>query len=66
MNAHALLTSQGWLGTGHALDSRLTDYGAPTYKQKGHRGLAYDPSQKQEATAGNGLVKPLLISRRHD
>jgi len=71
MNAHALLTSQGWLGTGHALDSRLTDYGAPTYKQKGHRGLAYDPSQLQNArditlSSGNGLVKPLLVSQRHD
>jgi len=62
MNASALLTSQGWLGPGHALDSRLTDYGAPTYKQKGHRGLAYDPNAP--ASTGNGLVKPLLVSQR--
>lgn len=69
MNASALLTSQGWLGPGHALDSRLTDYGAQTYKQKGHRGLAYDPSQDQKASqtvsSGNGLIRPLLISQRH-
>lgn len=68
MNAHALLTTQGWLGPGHALDSRLTDYGAPTYKQKGHRGLAYDPNAattNSSITAGNGLVKPLLVSQRH-
>jgi len=68
MNASALLTSQGWLGPGHALDSRLTDYGAPTYKQKGHRGLAYDPNANTDASApvssGNGLVKPLLVSQR--
>lgn len=68
MNASALLTSQGWLGPGHALDSRLTDYGAPTYKQKGHRGLAYDPSaaspNSNNITTGNGLVKPLLVSQR--
>lgn len=58
MNASALLTSQGWLGPGHALDSRLTDYGAQKYKQKGHRGLC------DSTTEGNGLVKPLLISQR--
>ena len=63
MNASALLTSQGWLGPGHALDSRLTDYGAPTYKQKGHRGLAYDPNANP-VNSGNGLVKPLLVSQR--
>lgn len=71
MNASALLTSQGWLGPGHALDTRLTDYGAQTYKQKGHRGLAYDPSAQNSSTqtsgiaTGNGLVRPLLISQRH-
>lgn len=67
MNAHALLTSQGWLGSGHALDSRLTDYGAPTYKQKGKRGLAYESSgaSTPTITSGNGLVNPLLISRRN-
>ena len=68
MNAHGLLTSQGWLGSGHALDARLTDYGAPTYKQKGHRGLAYDPnapSAMSSIQSGHGLVKPLLISQRH-
>lgn len=71
MNASALLTSQGWLGPGHALDARLTDYGAQTYKQKGHRGLAYDPqAQKQSSethqlATGNGLVRPLLVSQRH-
>ena len=68
MNASALLTSQGWLGPGHALDSRLTDYGAPTYKQKGHRGLAYDPNAASASTnsinTGNGLIKPLLVSQR--
>lgn len=66
MNAHALLTSQGWLGSGHALDSRLTDYGAPTYKQKGKRGLAYESGTSTPTiTSGNGLVKPLLVSQRN-
>jgi len=68
MNASALLTSQGWLGPGHALDSRLTDYGGPTYKQKGHRGLAYDPAaasaSQDSISAGNGLTRPLLVSQR--
>ncbi|KAK5103464.1 hypothetical protein LTS08_002879 [Lithohypha guttulata] len=69
MNAAALLTNQGWLGPGHSLDARLTDYGAPKYKQKGHRGLAYDPTSTQSTTTtttnGNGLIKPLLVSQRH-
>lgn len=71
MNASALLTSQGWLGPGHALDARLTDYGAQTYKQKGHRGLAYDPNAPKSASepgqlaTGNGLIRPLLVSQRH-
>lgn len=56
MDAHAHLISLGWMGPGHALDSK-------PYKQKGHRGLAYDPSQATTNT-GNGLVKPLLISQR--
>lgn len=55
MDAHAHLLSLGWAGPGHALDAR-------PYKQKGHRGLAYDP--KQAASLGNGLIKPLLISQR--
>ncbi|KIV92435.1 hypothetical protein PV10_03734 [Exophiala mesophila] len=56
MDAHAHLISLGWAGPGHALDSR-------PYKQKGHRGLAYDPSQAT-ANTGNGLIRPLLISQR--
>lgn len=56
MDAHAHLLSLGWAGPGHALDSK-------PYKQKGHRGLAYDPSQASSNT-GNGLVKPLLVSQR--
>ncbi|KEF51650.1 uncharacterized protein A1O9_12285 [Exophiala aquamarina CBS 119918] len=55
MDAHAHLLSLGWAGPGHALDSK-------PYKQKGHRGLAYDPSQA--SNTGNGLVKPLLVSQR--
>lgn len=55
MDAHAHLLSLGWAGPGHALDSK-------PYKQKGHRGLAYDPSKA--SNTGNGLVKPLLISQR--
>jgi len=55
MDAHAHLVSLGWAGPGHALDSK-------PYKQKGHRGLAYDPSKS--SNTGNGLVKPLLISQR--
>lgn len=65
MNAAALLTGQGWLGPGHALDARITDYGAPTYKQKGKRGLAFDgKATTEQSIAGNGLVKPLLVSQR--
>ena len=56
MDAHAHLLSLGWAGPGHSLDSR-------PYKQKGHRGLAYDPSKV--GNTGNGLVKPLLISQKH-
>jgi len=55
MDAKAHLLSLGWAGPGHALDSR-------PYKQKGHRGLAYDPNQSHNT--GNGLVRPLLISQR--
>lgn len=55
MDAHAHLISLGWAGPGHALDSR-------PYKQKGHRGLAYDPAKV--GNTGTGLVKPLLISQR--
>jgi len=55
MDAKAHLLSLGWAGPGHALDSR-------PYKQKGHRGLAYDPNQSHNT--GNGLVKPLLVSQR--
>lgn len=56
MDAHAHLLSLGWAGPGHSLDSR------PSYKQKGHRGLAYDPAKV--GNNGAGLVKPLLVSQR--
>ncbi|KIW12636.1 hypothetical protein PV08_09914 [Exophiala spinifera] len=55
MDAHAHLLSLGWAGPGHSLDSR-------PYKQKGHRGLAYDPAKV--GNNGTGLVKPLMISQR--
>lgn len=55
MDAHAHLLSLGWAGPGHSLDSR-------PYKQKGHRGLAFDPSKV--GNNGTGLVKPLLVSQR--
>ncbi|KAJ9623809.1 uncharacterized protein PV06_10304 [Exophiala oligosperma] len=55
MDAHAHLLSLGWAGPGHSLDSR-------PYKQKGHRGLAYDPAKV--GNNGTGLVKPLLVSQR--
>ncbi|KAJ9612907.1 hypothetical protein H2200_002848 [Cladophialophora chaetospira] len=55
MDAHAHLLSLGWAGSGHSLDSK-------PYKQKGHRGLAYDPAKV--GNNGAGLVKPLSISRR--
>ena len=55
MDAHAHLLSLGWAGPGHSLDSK-------PYKQKGHRGLAYDPAKV--GNNGNGLVKPLSISQR--
>jgi hypothetical protein len=57
MDAHAHLLSLGWAGTGHALDSK-------PYKQKGHRGLAYDPAKV--GNTGHGLVKPLTISKRQE
>lgn len=61
MNAHAHLLSLGWAGPGHSLDSR-------PYKQKGHRGLAYDlkSAESRSTNSGVGLVKPLLVSRRKD
>ncbi|KAI1610165.1 hypothetical protein EDD37DRAFT_615922 [Exophiala viscosa] len=55
MDAHAHLLSLGWAGPGHSLDSQ-------PYKQKGHRGLAYDPAKV--GNNGVGLVKPLLVSQR--
>jgi hypothetical protein len=55
MDAHAHLLSLGWAGPGHSLDSQ-------PYKQKGHRGLAYDPAKV--GNTGLGLVKPLSISQR--
>lgn len=64
MDAHAHLLSLGWAGPGHSLDSRPNSPGA--YKQKGHRGLAYDPKNDplKVGNTGNGLVKPLLVSHR--
>ncbi|OCT44285.1 hypothetical protein CLCR_06149 [Cladophialophora carrionii] len=55
MDAHAHLLALGWAGPGHSLDSK-------PYKQKGHRGLAYDPAKV--GNNGTGLVKPLSISQR--
>ncbi|EXJ55092.1 hypothetical protein A1O7_08017 [Cladophialophora yegresii CBS 114405] len=55
MDAHAHLLALGWAGPGHSLDSK-------SYKQKGHRGLAYDPAKV--GNNGTGLVKPLSISQR--
>lgn len=57
MDARAHLLALGWAGPGYSLDFR-------PHKQQGHRGLAYDP--KQVRTAGSGLIKPLLISQKHD
>lgn len=64
MNAQAHLISLGWAGPGHSLDSRPD--GISTYKQKGHRGLAYDPARDpaKVGNTGTGLVKPLSISQR--
>ena len=56
MDAQAHLLSLGWAGPGHALDS---------YKQKGKRGLAYNPSAGSSIpTFANGLVKPILASQK--
>lgn len=64
MDARAHLLSLGWAGPGHSLDSRPNEPGS--YKQKGHRGLAYDPSKDplKVGNTGNGLIKPLLVSQR--
>jgi hypothetical protein len=58
MDAHAHLLALGWAGPGHSLDSR------PPLRQEGRGGLPYDPSESSHGNNGNGLVKPLLISRK--
>ena len=62
MDAQAHLLSLGWAGPGHPLHPSA-------YKQKGHRGLAYDPttaksSFTQNMYPSNGLIKPLLVSQK--
>ncbi|ETN41770.1 uncharacterized protein HMPREF1541_03707 [Cyphellophora europaea CBS 101466] len=65
LNPSLHLQSLGWAGPGHPLNPNA-------YKQKGHRGLAYDPSSATSKSAhssyfaagGNGLIKPLLVSKK--
>ena len=62
MDAQAHLLSLGWAGPGHPLHPSA-------YKQKGHRGLAYDPTANKTAFSqhtypSNGLIKPLLVSQK--
>jgi nucleolar protein TMA23 len=63
LNASAHLQSLGWAGPGHPLNPNA-------YKQKGSRGLAYDPSASKTTNAshfaagGNGLIRPLLVSKK--
>ena len=62
MDAQAHLLSLGWAGPGHPLHPSA-------YKQKGHRGLAYDPttaksSFTQNMYPSNGLIRPLLVSQK--
>jgi nucleolar protein TMA23 len=58
MNARSILESYGWAGPGHPLHPNA-------YKQKGHRGLAYDPNALPSTTfASSGLIKPLLVSKK--
>ncbi len=62
MDAQAHLLSLGWAGPGHPLHPS-------SYKQKGHRGLAYDPNSAKTAFSrntypSNGLIKPLLVSQK--
>jgi nucleolar protein TMA23 len=64
MDAQAHLVSLGWLGPGHPLHPSA-------YKQKGHRGLAYDPTAAKTAFSqstypSNGLFKPLLVSQKQN
>ncbi|RMZ76356.1 hypothetical protein DV738_g4969, partial [Chaetothyriales sp. CBS 135597] len=54
MDAQSHLMALGWAGPGHPLHPSA-------YKQKGHRGLAYDPNAIHTS---NGLIKPLLASRK--
>lgn len=67
LNPQTYLLSQGWAGPGHPLNPTTT-----TYRQKGHRGLAYDPSSTKQtnsslfAAGGNGLIRPLLVSKKSD
>lgn len=65
MDTASYLKSQGWLGHGYSLDARTE------YKQKGRRGLAYDPQSHLDSTSdekygARGLVKPLLISQKRN
>ncbi|RMZ82365.1 hypothetical protein DV737_g2107, partial [Chaetothyriales sp. CBS 132003] len=54
MDAQAHLMALGWAGPGHPLHPSA-------YKQKGHRGLAYDPNA---SCRSSGLIKPLLVSKK--
>ena len=54
MDTQSYLMSLGWAGPGHPLHP-------DAYKHKGHRGLAYNPKDAQLA---NGLIKPLLASKK--
>lgn len=68
LNASAHLQSLGWAGPGHPLNSHK--------KGSSRAGLAYDPSSPSTtkssssssyfASGGNGLIKPLLVSKKSD
>ena len=64
MDAQAHLMSMGWAGPGHALDHHKSELQSKA--SKNHRGLGYDPKSVRTNGSSNGLVKPLLISRRTD
>ena len=64
MNAESHLRALGWLGPGHPLHPQSYN---SRHNQKGsRRGLDYDPNTKNAAQGINGLIRPILASKKDD
>ena len=64
MNAESHLRALGWLGPGHPLHPQSYN---SRHNQKGsRRGLDYDPNTKNPAQGINGLIRPILASKKDD